>query len=456
MKKRLAVVLAAGMGTRMKSDTYKVLHQINGLSMVEHVLRAVNKSRVQRIVTIVGHGAEAVKSVIGDQSEFALQEEQLGTAHAVIQAKDFLLEEEGATLVICGDTPLISAETLEELFEVHESNNAKATILTAIAPNPSGYGRIVRYGDGEISQIVEHKDATPEIRAITEINTGTYVFDNKALFDALEKVDNDNVQNEFYLTDVIRILVDQQEVVKAHIMDDFDEAIGINDRVALAQASQLMTSRINTYHMRNGVTMINPESTYIEIDVEIGRDTIIESSVSLKGQTKIGDHVIVGKGSEIVDSAISDHVVIKNSVIEGARVARNATVGPFAHLRPKADIGEEVHIGNFVEVKNSSLDQGAKAGHLTYIGDAEIGKNVNVGCGTTFVNYDGKNKHRTSVGDNSFIGSGSLIVAPVQIGHNAITAAGSTITQDVPNEALGIARSRQENHENFWDRFNNK
>lgn len=456
MKKRLAVVLAAGMGTRMKSETYKVLHKINGLSMVEHVLRAVNKSAVERVVTIVGHGAETVKEVIGHQSEYALQAEQLGTGHAVLQAKDLILEEKGSTLVICGDTPLLSAETLEELFEVHESTQAKATILTAIAPNPTGYGRIVRYGDGEISQIVEHKDASPEIRSITEINTGTYVFDNQALFTALDQVGNNNVQNEYYLTDVISILAQKDEVVKAHIMDDFDEAIGINDRVALAQASQLMTRRINNNHMRNGVTMINPETIYIEVDVEIGRDTIVEAGVSLKGKTTIGDHVFLGKDTEIVDSEIGNHVVIKNSVIESSNVGGNTTIGPFAHLRPESRISKNVHIGNFVEIKNSSLAEGAKAGHLSYIGDAEIGKNVNVGCGTTFVNYDGKQKNRTTVGDDSFIGSGSLLVAPLEIGERAITAAGSTITQDVQDEALAIARKKQENHQNYWETFNNK
>lgn len=453
MEKRLAVILAAGKGTRMKSDLYKVLHPINGISMVEHVLRAVKESGVERIVTIVGHGADTVREVLGDQSEYALQEEQLGTGHAVLQAKELLENEDGNTLVICGDTPLFSKETLSQLFEYHEESGAKGTILTAIAHNPTGYGRVVRYGDGEVARIVEQKDATVEERAITEINTGTYVFNNKALYNALDQVGNDNAQGEYYLPDVISILKDAGEIVKAYTMDDFDEAIGVNDRVALSEATRLMTKRINEGHMRNGVTFVNATNTYIEVDVEIGPDSIIESGVSIKGQTKIGSKAFIGSNSEIISSTIADHVEIRQSVIEYSQLEESVTVGPFAHIRPNSVLKQEAHIGNFVEVKNSTVGARSKSGHLTYIGDAEIGEDVNVGSGTVFVNYDGKNKFKTVVGNEVFIGSGSNIVAPVTLGDRSITAAGSTVTKDVPNEGLAIARSRQEVKENYWTRF---
>ncbi len=456
MEKRLAVVLAAGKGTRMKSELYKVLHTINGISMVEHVLRAVQQSNVERIVTIVGHGAETVRDVLADQSEFALQEEQLGTGHAVLQAKDLLKDEEGSTLVICGDTPLFSAETLNQLFEFHEESKAKGTILTAIAEDPTGYGRVVRQSDKEVSRIVEQKDANEEEQAITEINTGTYVFNNKALFEALDKVGNENAQGEYYLPDVISIMKEAGDIVKAFTMDNFDEAIGVNDRIALAEATRLMTKRINEKHMRNGVTFVNPTATYIEADVEIGQDTLIESGVSLKGNTKIGSHSTIGSNSEIISSTIADHVEIRQSVLEFANVEENVTVGPFAHLRAKSVLREGTHIGNFVEVKNSVVGKNSKAGHLTYIGDADIGTDVNVGCGTVFVNYDGKNKFRSTIGNDVFIGSGSNIVAPVTVGDRAIIAAGSTVNSDVPEEALAIARARQENKDKYWKRFKDK
>src|SRR5699024_453963 len=371
-------------------------------------------------------------------------------------AKDLLKDEEGSTLVICGDTPLFSAETLNQLFEFHEESNAKGTILTAIAEDPAGYGRVVRQSDKEVSRIVEQKDANKEEQAITEINTGTYVFNNKALFEALDKVGNENAQGEYYLPDVISIMKEAGDTVKAFTMDNFDEAIGVNDRIALAEATRLMTKRINEKHMRNGVTFVNPTATYIEADVEIGQDTLIESGVSLKGNTKIGSHSTIGPNSEIISSNIADHVEISQSVLEFANVEENVTVGPFAHLRDKSVLKEGAHIGNFVEVKNSVVGKNSKAGHLTYIGDADIGTDVNVGCGTVFVNYDGKNKFRSTIGNDVFIGSGSNIVAPVTVGDRAIIAAGSTVNSDVPEEALAIARSRQENKDKYWKRFKDK
>lgn len=456
MSKRMAIVLAAGKGTRMKSNKHKVLHELNGFSMVEHVIRALKSTNVDRIVSIVGYQAENVKNVLGEVSEYAYQEEQLGTGHAVQQAEDLIGSEEGHTLVISGDTPLLTAHTLDAVFDLHEKTQAKATVLTAFAQDPTGYGRVIRQEDDSVSHIVEQKDANQQEQAVQEINTGTYIFENKALFEALKSVDNDNAQGEYYLPDVIKILKKEDQVISAFMMDDMTEAIGINDRVALSEATRILSHRINEMHMRNGVTFVNPQSTYIEADVTIGSDTVIEGNVSLKGQTKIGRNCVITAGSEIVDSEIGDHVLIRQSVIESSKVGLKSNIGPFAHLRPHAELKEGVHIGNFVEVKKSTLGQGTKAGHLSYIGDAQLGENINVGCGTIFANYDGKYKHQSIIGDNSFIGSGVSIVSPVNVGKNVVLAAGSTITKDVSEGSLGVARARQENRENYWSKFINK
>lgn len=456
MKKRMAVILAAGKGTRMKSNLYKVLHPICGLTMVEHVIRAVQTSGVERIVSIVGHGAEDVKEVLGNQSEYALQEEQLGTGHAVLQAKALLENENGSTLVICGDTPLLSSDTLTALFEQHESNDSQVTILTAIAEDPTGYGRVVRSTDGLVAKNVEHKDASEEELMIKEINTGTYVFDNQALFKALSKVTNDNAQGEYYLPDAIEIIKNAGGKVDAHIMSDMNEAIGVNDRAALSEATDLMIKRINHQHMKNGVTMIQPSTIYIEADVQIDSDTVLESGVQLKGNTRIGSQCTIGSNSEVIDSHIDNNVILKQSVIEESKVQSGATVGPFAHIRPNSMIGKEAHIGNFVEVKNSSVGDKTRAGHLIYIGDSDVGVNVNIGCGTIFVNYDGKYKYRSTVGDDSFIGCNSNLVAPVNVGDRAFIAAGTTVTRDVEDEALAVSRVDQVNIPGYWSKLQSK
>lgn len=456
MKNRKAVILAAGKGTRMKSNLYKVLHPICGLPMVEHVIRAVKQCGVDQIVTIVGHGAEQVQEVLGGASDYALQSEQLGTGHAVLQAQDLLAQLDGTTLVICGDTPLFTAETLNQLFDNHESSGAQATILTAIAEDSTGYGRIVRSATDEVVKIVEHKDASEAEKAIKEINTGTYIFDNQTLFESLQNVNNENAQGEYYLPDVIELIKAANGKVMAHVMADMDEGLGINDRVALSQAQQLMMKRINQQHMRNGVTMMNPDTTYIEADVIIGNDTVLEAGVQLKGRTVIGTNCLIGANSDIADSQLADHVKVTHSVIESSIVGEFSSVGPYAHLRPKSTLGKEVHIGNFVEVKNSSIGDDTKAGHLAYIGDADLGEKINVGCGTIFVNYNGKNKFRSQIGDQAFIGSNSNVIAPVNVGEKAYIAAGSTITQDVPAEALSISRTDQKNIPNYWERLSKK
>lgn len=456
MSNVFAVILAAGQGTRMKSKLYKVLHPVCGKPMVQHVVDHIQTLDVNRIVTVVGHGAEKVQQQLGDKSEYVLQAEQLGTAHAVQQAEAILGNEEGTTLVVCGDTPLIRPETMQALFEHHQATNAKATILTAIAENPTGYGRILRGNNGQVEQIVEQKDASAEQQLVREINTGTYCFDNKLLFETLKLVKNDNAQGEYYLPDVIEILQKQGDIVEAYVTDDFEETLGVNDRVALSQAETLMRTRINEKHMRNGVTIIHPETTHISADAVIGRDTVIQPGSMIEGTTVIGEDCIIGPNTQIIDSRVGDRTTIHSSVVRESAIAEDTAIGPFAHIRPLSDIGSHVKIGNFVEVKKSKLDHGSKVSHLSYIGDAEIGSNVNIGCGSITVNYDGKNKFKTIIEDDVFVGCNTNLVAPVKVGKGSFIAAGSTITKEVPEDALAIARARQENKPNYVSKLNSK
>ena len=456
MTNRNAVILAAGKGTRMKSSLYKVLHPVCGKPMVEHVIENVSSIKAEKIVTIIGHGAEEVKSVLKDKTEYALQAEQLGTAHAVMQAQDLLGSEEGTTLVICGDTPLITAETLEALLNLHAEQNAKATILTARTNNPAGYGRIVRNEEGLVEKIVEHKDATDEELLIEEINTGTYCFDNKLLFDCLKNVSNHNAQGEYYLPDVIEILKKQGEIISAYETSDFAETLGINDRVALSQAETYMKRRINEQHMRNGVTIVDPENTYIHKDVQIGMDSYIYPGTTITGHTVIGSGCKIGPNTEIENCNIADNTVIRQSVAHDSQIGSEVQIGPFAHIRPQSTIMDDVKIGNFVEIKKTTFGKGSKASHLSYLGDANVGEGVNVGCGSITVNYDGKNKFLTTIEDGAFIGCNSNLVAPVTVGKGAYVAAGSTITKDVPGEALSVARARQVNKENYVGKLNLK
>ncbi|MED4204778.1 bifunctional UDP-N-acetylglucosamine diphosphorylase/glucosamine-1-phosphate N-acetyltransferase GlmU [Neobacillus mesonae] len=456
MSNRYAVILAAGQGTRMKSKLYKVLHPVCGKPMVQHVVDQVRKLNIEEIVTIIGHGAEKVKAQLGEGSHYALQGEQLGTAHAVMQAESSLAGKAGVTIVVCGDTPLIKSETMEALFKQHEETGAKATILTARITDPTGYGRIVRNENGHVEKIVEHKDASDSEREINEINTGTYCFDNIALFEALKNVSNDNVQGEYYLPDVIEILKKQGEIVSAFQTDDLEETLGVNDRVALAEAERIMRSRINKGHMRNGVTIIDPESTYVESEVTIGQDTVIYPGTILKGNTTIGADCQIGPHSEIDSCKVGDGTVIRQSAAFKSSIGCRVSIGPFAHIRPESDIHDDVKVGNFVEIKKAVFGNGSKASHLSYIGDAEVGSGVNIGCGSITVNYDGKNKFLTKIEDDVFIGCNSNLVAPVTIGKGAYVAAGSTITKDVPGKALSIARAHQVNKENYVDKLNLK
>jgi bifunctional UDP-N-acetylglucosamine pyrophosphorylase/glucosamine-1-phosphate N-acetyltransferase len=453
---RMAIVLAAGQGKRMKSKLYKVLHPVGGKPMVGHVVETLNQIQVSQTLVVVGYGAEAVQNYLGDKVEYALQEQQLGTGHAVLQAKQAFGSLDGVSIVICGDTPLIQAETLQEMLSLHEQSGAAATILTAEMNEPTGYGRIIRSAEGDVSRIVEHKDCTTQEAAVKEINTGTYCFDNRLLFEALSLVKNDNVQQEYYLTDVISILAGQGKRIQAYCMEDSADSIGVNDRVALAEAEQLLKRRINRKHMLNGVTLIDPDHTYIESDVQIGTDTVLLPGTILRGNTVIGENCTLGPNTEITDSTVKDEVTIKQSVVQEAFVDSHTSVGPFAYLRPGAKLGQHVKVGDFVEIKNATLDEGAKVSHLSYIGDAKVGKNVNFGCGAITVNYDGFNKSLTEIGDDAFVGSNVNLIAPVKIGKNAYVVAGSTITHAVEDGDLAIARERQINKPGYAEKIRSR
>ena len=450
---KYVVVLAAGKGTRMKSKLYKVLHKVCGKTMVEHVVDAAQGVNPAEIVTIVGTGAGDVEKVLADKSKFAFQEKQLGTGDAVMTAREELGDKDGATLVVTGDTPLFTTDTFNELFKYHAEKGNAATVLTAKAPNPFGYGRIIRDDQGNVLRIVEQKDGKPEELKVKEINTGVFCFDNKKLFEALKHVNNDNAQGEYYLTDVLEILRNSGERVGAYKMPDFSESLGVNDRIALAQATKTMQRRINEQHMRDGVSFIDPDTAYIDADVKIGNDTVIEGNVVIKGNTEIGRDCYITSGSRIVDSKIGNNVTVTSSTVEEAEMDDNTDIGPNSHLRPKAIIRKGAHIGNFVEIKKAEIGENTKVGHLTYVGDATLGKDINIGCGTIFSNYDGVKKFHTNVGDHAFIGAGSTLIAPINVADHAFIAADTTVTKDVNKYDMAIGRGRQVNKPDYWHKL---
>lgn len=450
---KYVVVLAAGKGTRMKSKLYKVLHKVCGKTMVEHVVDAAQGVNPAEIVTIVGTGAGDVEKVLADKSKFAFQEKQLGTGDAVMTAREELGDKDGATLVVTGDTPLFTTDTFNELFKYHAEKGNAATVLTAKALNPFGYGRIIRDDQGNVLRIVEQKDGKPEELKVKEINTGVFCFDNKKLFEALKHVNNDNAQGEYYLTDVLEILRNSGERVGAYKMPDFSESLGVNDRIALAQATKTMQRRINEQHMRDGVSFIDPDTAYIDADVKIGNDTVIEGNVVIKGNTEIGSDCYITSGSRIVDSKIGNNVTVTSSTVEEAEMDDNTDIGPNSHLRPKAIIRKGAHIGNFVEIKKAEIGENTKVGHLTYVGDATLGKDINIGCGTIFSNYDGVKKFHTNVGDHAFIGAGSTLIAPINVADHAFIAADTTVTKDVNKYDMAIGRGRQVNKPDYWHKL---
>jgi bifunctional UDP-N-acetylglucosamine pyrophosphorylase/glucosamine-1-phosphate N-acetyltransferase len=448
------VILAAGQGTRMKSQLPKVLHGIAGRPMIEHVLRTASAVSPTTVTAIIGHKADTVRARLAErpQIHFAVQEPQLGTAHALQQAEPLLAGKTGTLILLSGDVPLLRASTLIRMLETHRGASAAATVVTATLDRPYGYGRIVR-AEGKIVRIVEERDASPTERQIKEINSGIYAFDLAPLFEALRTIASKNAQGEFYLTDLIAIYRRRKMPVETLLVDNPQEIRGINSRTELAEVSRLVRQTKNEELMAAGVTIVDPATTYIDPDVEIGADTVIHPGVVLEGTTRIGAACEIQAHVRIADSVLGDRVNVNNfCVIIGAQVADEASIGPFAHVRPDSVVGERAKIGNFVELKKTVLGPGSKANHLAYLGDARIGANVNVGAGTITCNYDGQKKHETVIGDGAFIGSDSQLIAPVTVGSGAYVAAGSSITQDVPARALGIARSRQTNIDGWAER----
>lgn len=440
-----AVILAAGKGTRMKSQLPKVLHTVGGKPMVQHVIAAARACGAERILAVVGYGAAQVREVLPPDVACVLQEQQLGTGHAVAQVQSQLADFSGTVLVLCGDTPLLTGDLLTALYTAHTQAQAAATVLTACLDDPAGYGRVLRAADGAVSRIVEEKDATPEQRQVQEVNTGIYCFAKEALFDALAQVDRQNRQGEYYLTDVIQILRGRGAKVWAQTAPDPAATLGVNSRAQLAVAERVLRQRKLAAVMDSGVTIMDPASTFIDAEVTIGADTVIYPYTWLEGRTVIGSDCRIGPGTRLTDVTVGDGAALQFTYAHECRVGDAATIGPYVHLRPHTDLAARVHVGNFVEVKNSTVGVGSKIPHLSYMGDTDIGAGVNIGSGTITVNYDGRKKHRTVIEDHAFVGCNTNLVAPVRVGAGAYIAAGSTITDDVPAQALGIARARQTN-----------
>lgn len=440
------VVLAAGKGTRMKSGLPKVLHQAAGLPLIEWVLRLARSLDPASITVVLGHGADAVRAEVeAADVRCVIQEPQLGTGHALLQAKPALEGASGRVLLLSGDVPLLTAASVARVLDVQRARQAAVVVATAEVPDPTGYGRMIRES-GALVRIVEHRDATAAEREVREINSGVYVFELAPLFAALARLGSSNAQGEYYLPDLVDINRRDGRVVEAVKLDDADEIRGINTRAELAEVGRVLQGRINARHMAEGVTLVDPATAYIGPDVHIGQDTILHPFVILDGATSIGAGCELHAGTHISGSTLGGGVTVLNhSVVEASSIADGAKLGPFARIRPESTIGPDVHIGNFVEVKKSQLGKGTKIGHLTYIGDATVGAGVNVGAGTITCNYDGRKKHRTVIGDGAFVGSHSTLVAPVRVGEGAYVAAGSAITENVPDGALGIARGRQTN-----------
>lgn len=445
-----AVILAAGEGKRMYSKLPKVLHKVCGLSMVEHVINSAKEIGCDEPVVVIGHGADQVREAIKDV-RFVMQEQQLGTGHAVMQADEYISDND--ILVLYGDTPLVSANKLKEMYEFHKAGNYGVTVLTAILDNPSGYGRIVRDNHGLIEAIVEDKDANQEIKQVKEINSGMYFFKGAELKKALKKLNNNNAQGEYYLTDALQIIKSEGYGIAAFITEDPSEIMGVNNRLQLAEAAEIMRSRIIKSHLLAGVTMLDVNNTYIDKTVKISRDVTIYPGCILEGNTIIDEDCIIGPNTRIKDSTLDKGITAQNSVILDSKIGEATTIGPFAYLRPGNVIGKHAKIGDFVEMKNSNFGDNSKASHLTYVGDADVGNNVNLGCGVVFVNYDGKKKHRATVEDNSFVGCNVNLVAPVTVKKDSYVAAGTTVTKDVPEGSLSIGRARQENKEGWAKKF---
>ncbi len=432
------MVLAAGMGTRMKSQLPKVLHAIGGKPLIQHCITTAVEASGQAPVLVVGHAAGEVRAAVGDKARFAEQREQLGTGHAVLQAEQAAA---GAPVILVtyGDMPLLKPETLRALMQSRERAGAAVAMLTLSTDNARGFGRIIRAADGErVLAIVEEVSCSPEQLAIKEVNVGVYALDGDWVWGALRRIQPNPRKGEYFLTDLVEIAVADGREVRAVVTRDEAECIGINTRVDLADAEAVLRQRINRRHMLAGVTLIDPASTYLDDGVEIGQDTVILPNTHIQGNTRIGNNCHIGPNALIVDSLIGDHVGIVQSVIEGSRIDDRAHVGPFAHFRPGAHVCEDAHVGNFAEIKNSTLGAGSHMGHFSYLGDATVGKRVNIGAGAVTCNYDGAKKSRTVIGDGAFLGSDTMLVAPVSLGEGARTGAGAVVTRDVPDHTLVV------------------
>ncbi|MCG8513736.1 MAG: bifunctional UDP-N-acetylglucosamine diphosphorylase/glucosamine-1-phosphate N-acetyltransferase GlmU [Halanaerobiales bacterium] len=429
----LTIILAAGQGTRMKSNLIKVLHQLNGQPMIQHIVDQV-KGLSSKVIVVVGYQAEKVRASLSDQQlVFVEQKEQLGTGHAVMQAQEYIKKHSGPVLILCGDTPLLTAESLKVLVDTKKRQEAAATILTAYFDNPAGYGKIIRNQAEQVIGIVEEKDASPAEQQIKEINSGVYCIDSLTLNQALEQLGNSNAQGEYYLTDAISYLNERRQKIIPVVINDGEEIIGVNDRINLARAEKVLRERINNDHMRNGVTIIDPATTYIDSRVEIGFDTVIYPFTTIEGDTKIGQGNKIGSYCRIKDAIIGNNVeIIDHCILLNCSLADQTMIGPFAYIRPGTTVAQGAKVGDFVELKKAFIGCNSKVPHLSYVGDAVIGEGTNIGAGTIFANYDGKVKHNTIVGSSVFIGSNSTLVAPVKIADGGKTGAGAVVTKDVP------------------------
>lgn len=443
-----AVILAAGEGTRMKSATPKVLHKILGKPMIGWIVDALTAARAEDILTVVGHGKEQVMECLDGKVKFGVQEQQLGTGHAVMQVRE-QLRVASTVLVLYGDTPLIRGESIDELYRYHKNQGNSVTVVSAELDNPFGYGRIVKDAAGNFLKIVEQKDASPQESEICEINSGMYMFEGPALLDALDSLRNDNAQGEYYLTDTVELILKSGGKAGTYIMEDSCDILGINNRVQLAEAAKILKQRVNESYMLDGVTIVDPDSTYIEPGAVIGKDTVIEPNCQIKAGSHIGSECVIGPDTIINNSTVGDRTTVLKAVVNDSKIGADTAVGPFAYIRPDSDIGSHVKIGDFVEIKKSKIGDHTKVSHLTYIGDAQVGERVNFGCGTITVNYDGKNKFQTVIEDDAFIGCNTNLVAPVTVREHSFIAAGSTIHKEVPKNALAISRVRQENKEEW-------
>lgn len=424
--------------------------------MVELVARAMRGAGVTRPVIVIGHGGDKMQETLGDAYDYVWQREQLGTGHAALMAREVLAEVDGPVIVAAGDTPLLDPSTFETLRRVHQESGAVATLASAILEDPHGYGRIVRDEAGEFAKIVEQKDTTDEERKVREVNAALYCFDNATLQRILPTLQNTNAQGEYYLTDVLAAIVTEGGKVVGHVFDDPNILVGVNDRWQLAEAATELQRRILKKHAVNGVTIVDPVTTYIGIDVEVGVDTTIEPNTHLAGKTKVGVGCVVGPNTKIVDSVVGDYTTVLMSYVDKSKVGSGVWIGPYAHLRPKADLADEVRIGNFVEVKNVTMGRGAKANHLSYLGDGSVGAESNIGAGTIFCNYNGFLKNKTVIGERVFVGSNSTLVAPVSLGDGSMVAAGSVITYDIPADAAAFGRARQETKDEWSAKFRAK